>query len=296
MIDTYAGKDQRNVTAPVMEHHQRNPGGNSKITEMFSRYFRMPEGFDNFVYLSQVQQGIAIRTAVEYWRSLRPTCMGALYWQLNDNWPVCSWASINYGGKWKILHYMAKRFYAPVMLTVFQRKYGNPVEIWGVNDTLDAQQATITLRVMDFSGKVLRRESKKVTLPKNTSKKLSTHTVASLTDRADETFLVVDTKTRKGTIRNDLFFTEHKRCALAKAKVKVSVKESKGALSVALTTSAPAFFVTLDAKGLKGEFDDNAVTLLPGETRVLTFTPKAPVTRAQLAKALTIQQLRDTYV
>ena len=90
----------------------------------------MPDGFENFVYLSQVQQGLAIKTAVEHWRHLRPVCMGTLYWQLNDLWPVCSWSSLEYGGKWKLLHYMAKRFYAPTILSAFQTR-DDMVEVWG---------------------------------------------------------------------------------------------------------------------------------------------------------------------
>ena len=85
-------------------------GGNTRITENMTRYFRFPQGFDHFVYVSQVQQGLAMRTAIEHFRRLRPLCMGALYWQLNDMWPVASWSSLEYGGKWKALHYMAKRF------------------------------------------------------------------------------------------------------------------------------------------------------------------------------------------
>jgi len=295
VIATYAAPDQCNLTAPVMEHHQRNPGGNSKIIEMFSRYFRMPEGFENFVYLSQVQQGVAIRTAVEYWRSLRPVCMGALYWQINDNWPVCSWSSINYGGKWKILHYMAKRFFAPVMLTVFQRKYGAPLEIWGVNDLLVAQNAEITLRVFDFAGNLLKKITKSVKLSPNSSKRIAEYRVNQLTDREDGAFLLVELKTTQGVIRNDHFFTEYKKCNLVPATVRSTVKELKGRITVSVETDAPAFFVTLDAVGIRGEFDDNAVTLLPGEKRTLTFTPKEPVTQARFAEALTVRHLRETY-
>lgn len=295
VIATYAEPGQWNLTAPVMEHHQRNRGGNSKIIEMFSRYFRMPEGFENFVYLSQVQQGVAIRTAVEYWRSLRPVCMGALYWQLNDNWPVCSWSSVNYGGKWKILHYMAKRFFAPVMLTVFQRKYGSPVEIWGVNDLLEAQNAEMTLRVVDFAGNVLKTIEKDIKLPQNSSKKLATYKVKQLSDREDGAFLLVELMTTQGVIRNDLFFTEYKKCDLVPAQVTHTVKGAQDNFTVSLETDAPAFFVTLDAVGIRGEFDDNAVTLLPGETRSFTFTPKEAVSEARFAKALTVRHLRETY-
>ena len=132
-----------NVTSPVMEHHQRNPGGNTRITENMTRYFRFPEGFGNFVYLSQVQQGLAIRTAIEHFRRARPICMGALYWQLNDMWPVASWASLEYGGKWKALHYMARRFDAPVLVSGVPTK-GGAIEIWADNDSATAVTGTMS--------------------------------------------------------------------------------------------------------------------------------------------------------
>ena len=82
------------------------------------RYFRFPTGFEHFVYLSQIQHGLALKTAVSYWRSLKPHCMGTLIWQLNDTWPVASWASLNYGGSWKLPHYMIADFFQPLFVTV----------------------------------------------------------------------------------------------------------------------------------------------------------------------------------
>jgi beta-galactosidase/beta-glucuronidase len=87
-IRTFAEEKDYNFTSKLMEYHQRSPIGNSIILENFSRYFRFPEGFKNMVYLSQVQQATAIKTAVEWWRALKPNCLGSIYWQLNDIWPV----------------------------------------------------------------------------------------------------------------------------------------------------------------------------------------------------------------
>jgi len=293
VIRTYADEDQFNLTAPVMEHHQRNRGGNSRIIEMFSRYFRMPNGFRNFVYLSQVQQGVAIRTAVEYWRSLRPVCMGTLFWQINDCWPVCSWASLNYGGKWKILHYMAKRFYAPVMLTVFRRADDAPVEIWGVNDRLEARAGTMSARLYDFAGNILWKDEKRISLAANGAKKLAEYAVTKMTSLAPtEVFLVVELTTGEGTVRNDLFLTEYKRCRLPDADVRVAaVTRTDSGFEVSLASTAAAFFVTADAEGIAGEFDDNAFTMLGGETRTLRFTPKQAVTVAVLRKAIRVNHL-----
>lgn len=292
VIRDYANADQLNVTAPVMEHHQRNPGGNSKIIEMFSRYFRMPSGFENFVYLSQVQQGVAIRTAVEFWRSLRPVCMGTLFWQLNDCWPVCSWASLNYGGKWKILHYMAKRFYAPVIATTFQRESDQPVEIWGVNDRLDARSGTLLVRLIDFKGTILWQDEQSVLLPKNASNKLTEYSLKKLPCAPQEAFLLTELTTEEGVHRSEHFLTQYKRCALVDPEIQHTSRVSDGGFTVTLSSAAPAFFVTVDAEGVTGEFEDNAFTLIGGESRSLHFRPKTKTSKEKFFQSLRVHHLQ----
>ena len=95
----------------VMEKHQRNYGGNGKIAKYMQAAYRYPENFSDFVYASQLLQADGIRYGVEHYRRNRGRCMGAIYWQLNDCWPVISWSSIDYYGRWKALHYYAKRFF-----------------------------------------------------------------------------------------------------------------------------------------------------------------------------------------
>ena len=101
---TFVNPEDLNPTAPDFEWHQKNAGGNRRILETISRYFRFPKDIDGILYLSQLQQALAIGTGVQAWHSEMPRCMGTLFWQLNDNWPVASWSSIEYGGKWKALH------------------------------------------------------------------------------------------------------------------------------------------------------------------------------------------------
>jgi len=115
-IRTYADEADWNMTSYIMEHHQRNAAGNGKIITYMTDHFRLPKDFESLVYLTQLLQAEAVRTGVEYWRRNRCTS-GALYWQLNDCWPVASWASLDYFGRWKALHYAARRFYAPVLLS-----------------------------------------------------------------------------------------------------------------------------------------------------------------------------------
>ena len=117
-IESFTEPEDRNIFSRVMERHQRNKDANGKILSYLSQTFRYPNSFDNLLYASQLLQAEAIRYGVEHWRRYRGRCMGAIVWQLNDIWPVASWASIDYYGRWKALHYAEKRFFAPVLLSI----------------------------------------------------------------------------------------------------------------------------------------------------------------------------------
>ena len=116
-IESFTLPEDRNVFSYVMEKHQRNASANGKIAEYLSQTYLYPTSFDAFVYASQLLQAQAMQYGVEHWRRHRGRCMGALVWQLNDCWPVTSWASIDYFGRWKALHYYEKRFFAPVLIS-----------------------------------------------------------------------------------------------------------------------------------------------------------------------------------
>lgn len=116
-VESFTEPEDRNIFSYVMEKHQRNDAANGKIMNYMAQTFRYPGAFDLVLYASQLLQADAIRYGVEHWRRNRGRCMGAIYWQLNDCWPVASWSSIDYFGRWKALHYSAKRFFAPVLLS-----------------------------------------------------------------------------------------------------------------------------------------------------------------------------------
>lgn len=107
----------RNIFSRIFEMHQRNGAANKKILTYLADTFRYPTCFETLLYASQLLQAEAIRYGVEHFRRNRGRCMGTLYWQINDVWPVASWSSIDYYGRLKALHYVAKRFYAPVLLS-----------------------------------------------------------------------------------------------------------------------------------------------------------------------------------
>lgn len=116
-VEQFTLPEDRNIFSRIMERHQRNGAANGKILNYLSQTYLYPYDFDTLLYASQLLQADAIRYGVEHWRRFRGRCMGAVIWQLNDCWPVASWSSIDYYGRWKALHYAAKRFFAPVLLS-----------------------------------------------------------------------------------------------------------------------------------------------------------------------------------
>ena len=296
-VKTYCPESDWNLTSPVMEWHQRNQGGNARINDMFARYFRIPNGFKAFLYLSQVQQALAIKTAVEHWRHLQPTCMGTIYWQLNDNWPVASWSSLEYSGKWKQLQHHAKRFFAPVIVSAFQTKT-DEVELWVTNDRPEAARADVTATLYAFDGTIISSEKLTAEVAAGSAHQVFKRQVSTFAATAAERglrFLQVSLTAQVGgetfTHVNTHVFTEYKRCALAAATVTATVQ----GFTVTLATDRPALFVQVNADDLAGEFDDNSLTLLPGQPRTLTFTPKGAIDQAAFAKSVSVLHLKATY-
>jgi len=299
---TFAAPDQLNPTAPDFEYHQKNVGGNARIMETMARYFRFPEGFESVLYLSQVQQALAIKTGVEAWRHLQPRCMGTLYWQLNDNWPVASWSSVEYGGKWKHLHYQAKRFYAPVAVMMVPADNGTNIEFWAVNDHAAPAKAEAAVELWGFDGKKQETVSLAGEVAPRSALLLGKLPAArfgnekELTERFLEVVLTAQVDGQTVKHRNEWYFNFFKACALGDAAVDAIPAERNGKWTVTLTTDKPALFVWANVSGIRGEFDDNSFALFPGRPVTLTFTPKdKDATFEQFAKALTVKHLRQTY-
>jgi len=148
-------KGQLNPSSRVMEHHQRSPEGNMIITNTMAREMPIPKDFDAFCWVSQINQAMAIRTAVEHWRRQKPRCMGALYWQLNDLWPVASWSSIDYHGRWKVLQHEAARFFAPLLVSIACEE--GKAHVWVTSDLPRGLLLSGELDVLTWSGRRVAR-------------------------------------------------------------------------------------------------------------------------------------------
>jgi beta-mannosidase len=281
--------DDLNVSAAVMEHHQRNAGGNARIAETMFRYFRFPSNFENFVYLSQVQQGFAIRTAVESWRSLKPHCMGTLYWQLNDTWPVASWSSLDHGGGWKALHYLAKRFYSPFMVTCQREADNGDIVFHAVNDLAEIVDFKFAARFVPTLG--------------SPDPSLST-SVNGLGPDALEIFRIRASDVKTGGVyiyawelasgvkgRNHFAPVAYKAIDFVHPELTVDAAQADGVAHLRIRTEKLSLYVGIDC-AVPGSFSDNFFDLLPGESRTITFIPDNP---SELESAIKSMKVRDLY-
>jgi beta-mannosidase len=293
-VGSFATEDQWNVTSPVMEWHQRSGPGNAYINELMGLYYRLPPSFAGFVWVSQLQQARGLKLMLEYFRTLRPYCMGALYWQLNDVWPVCSWASLEYSGKWKLLHYTARQAYAPITAIALQKSAAN-VELYVVSDEARKFEGTLGIEILDLTGKVLSREEKKVTLDDAGSLLVDTLDLAKLPLAKNECFLRLELNGQGVSIENVHLFDAPKRYELPKASVRTEVTYQGDQPVVTVSTDQPAFFVTLEALGVAGHFDDGCTLVLPGRPKRIAFHARGSLDRASFEKGLLVEHLRATY-
>lgn len=268
VIAGFAEPKDWNIASPVFESHQKNQGGNARIAETMFRYFRWPEKFADFVWLSQIQQGLAIKTAVSHWRSLKPHCMGTLYWQLGDTWPVCSWSSLDHGGGWKMLHHLARDFYAPVTVVAVPEKHG-AIRLVGVNDKAEPVTITVTAwaTAMDGEARALARGEGAVGEDAETLVTLAPGSVE------DGEVLTFGWQGSDGSGAGDIFAPlPWKAYDLPDAQPQMTTAREDGDHVLRLTVSAMSFFLTAEAS-VPGRWDRNAIHLGPGATATLRFTP-----------------------
>jgi beta-mannosidase len=297
----YTKKEDRNITTAVMEHHQRSGIGNTTIMRYMLDWFRLPTSFEMTLWASQILQGMAIKYACEHWRRSMPRGMGTLYWQLNDVWPVASWASIDYHGRWKALHYMARHFFAPVMVSGLEDKQNGTVEIHVTSDLLESKPGTVSWKVTDAVGRRLDGGKKNIRTPVNSNRKVETLKLADLrSEKSDRDLIVWIDLAVKGQPKstNLVTFARPKHLELADSpgiSAKVTAGRD-GAYQVALKSKRPALWVWLELDGVDARYTDNFVHLGPGRSVTITVQPARDLTIAEFRKRLQVRSLVDTFV
>jgi beta-mannosidase len=296
----YTAEQDRNVTSYVMEHHQRSNVGNTLIMQYMLDWYRMPTGFENTLWLSQIQQGMAIKYAVEHWRRNRPRCMGALYWQLNDCWPVASWASVDFHGRWKALQYMARRFYAPVLISGVENAETGTVEIHLTNDHLSPFKGEIQWRVTQVDGTPLRDGAKKIRLDASSAALQTTLKLGDLLKKHGPRDLLVwlSAHDEQGSqvSWNIVAFCRPKHMELLPPAIRIEVRAwDDNSYAVTLTAKNPALWVWLTLDGMDAKYDDNFICLEPDRPVRIRVTPHKRVKIEDFRKKISATSIRDTY-
>ena len=295
----YTEPQDRNVTSYVMELHQRSGIGNAVIMHYMLDWFRLPTSFEMTLFLSQILQGMAMKYAVEHWRRAMPRGMGTLYWQINDCWPVASWASIDYHGRWKALHYMAKRFNAPILVSALENAQTGTLQLHLTNDTLMPSTGEVSWRLTNVEGKGLARGKKTVTVPSQTSAHVDTADLAAHISKytARELMVWLEYKV-KGEVVSTNFatFARPKHQNLVKPVIELqTVALGKNQFDVSIKSSHPALWTWLELSGQDAIFSDNYVHLNPESDVHIVVTPSTPQTLRQFKNALLVHSLIDTY-
>jgi beta-mannosidase len=295
-IRTFANKPEDfDIHSTVMQAHQKNKGGNERILTYMLREYRQPKDFESFVYLSQVQQAEIIKIGAEHFRRDRPRTMGGLYWQLNDCWPVASWASIDYYGRWKALHYYARRFYDDVLVSPFLHE--DKIDVYVVSDKLQPISGTIHTRLLDFSGKAMLDQTKDIQIPAQSSAIYFTLNKADLAAKADpqHSFLIFDLEVGgKRISRNLIFFDVTHNLDLPVApRIETTLNKTDADYTLTLQSPQLARGVYFSFGDLDVENSDNYFDLLPGESATITL--KSSATLDQLKGAIKVMSLTEAY-
>lgn len=255
-VNSFTLEDDRNIFSRVMESHQKNDAANGKMLYYLSENLRYPKDLTHLLYASQVLQGMAIKYGVDHWRRNRGRCMGTLYWQINDDWPAPSWSSIDYFGRWKALHYMAQKFYAPhaVSMTLEDHR----CHVYFSNESFETTEYSLTLSIRDLSGNVLETYETKGNSPAFSAIETAVVDICSWEDQKDDVFLeaVIHTKDQK-VLKDVETLVPYKYLNLKNPVISTEAEETNDAFILHISSDYFAPFVALDFDDADVIFSDN---------------------------------------
>lgn len=285
-IETYASPADYSLTSEVFNAHQKCNSGNMKMAYYITSRFRLPKHFEDYIYLSQICQEECVRDATEHWRRNRGRCNGSMYWQLNDCWPVCSWASMDYYGNYKALQYCARHFNAPVTLSLEDTK--TEVRIFAINDTMKPlHDCKIVYRLLTFDGtEKMSAEIDSVTISALESKCVKTLAVSDLQKYGNlkSCILVAELWEKDLISQKTLLFAPEKDLSLPKTQVQMDIQVQGNEAILTLQSEQYVRFLQIHSKSNTQPFSDNYFDLLPGEKKVITQSVPDGITAQELQR------------
>lgn len=296
-IESFAPKDQQYVGSNVMIAHQkahddntRDPNfGDNMMKKYMEHYYRIPDSFPDYVYLGHFQQAEAVKVAMEAHRRAKPYCMGTLFWQLNDCWPVASWASVDYNGRWKPLQYYARRAYADILVSPYPKEPSKAVGIRVVSDLRKATSAELEIKVMDFNGNVRLSRTITVSIAADSSADVAE---VPLSDVPEDCFIELRLRAGGLLLSENQFFPEYpNRYSYMPAAPSVIAEDTIGGVVLRISSKTLIRGLMLDTGSDEDVFEDNCLTIVPGYEYIVNVMTRKDA-RAFLAK-LRYRSLND---
>ncbi|UCH09909.1 MAG: glycoside hydrolase family 2 protein [Fidelibacterota bacterium] len=312
-IRAFTAPEDRYFPSYVLDHHNKCGRketlgeGNRRIASYMSTMFLLPPDLEGWVYLSQVMHAEGMKIGSEAYRRNFPHTSGALYWQLNDNWPTISGSSIDYYGRWKALQYFAGRFFNPILVT--GKVDGTGIAIWGVNDRLAPVQGALQWTLAGFDGAIVKRDTVDVVLPANRSSLIvklnfeaeigehpehQTYRKDSYESRSKYYLAYRLVEAGAEISSNVSFFTPQKYLQLTDPHLEYSIGSQDGELAVTVSADRFAAYVALGLDQGYARFSDNFFHLLPGEARVINVVEQE-VSNRDFRRYFHVTSLIDFY-
>ena len=279
-FESFAKPSEMTTTSEAVKAHQKHPTGYETIQTYMERDYKVPTAFEDYIYVSQLLQARGMKMAIEAHRSAMPYCMGSLYWQLNDCWPVTSWSSLDYYSRWKAAQYQIKRFFAPKLIVIkgiesTDKKELNAIQVQLVNEEVTNEKGTLLLRLIDFDGTELWNTTKEIELPSNAVTNALELSQAEIPEAKLWNHCMLQAKftNTKGELTTaNYYFVTPKALQLPKPNITYRFIDTN---RVEISAAALAKDVFIQGEGM--EFEDNFVDLLPNEKRILKFKGKKGV-------------------
>jgi beta-mannosidase len=267
-----APPDSLYLNSSFVKNHQKHPAGYQTIQTYMERDYKIPVDFKDYLYVSQLLQAEGIKTAIESHRRAKPTCMGSLYWQLNDCWPVTSWSSSDYYNNWKALHYFVKKAYDEILVSV--DKKDDIYNTYIISDKLTDISGKLSITILDFQGKILSEKQVPLLVKKNSSNICYSFTEEFIKKLNKKQILLKCSfiEESKGRTYDCIYyFAKVKELILEKPEISIKKMDD---FHIEISTNVLAKNVYLYCEGKDYLFSDNFFDLLPGEKRIITAETK----------------------
>ncbi|HVU36541.1 MAG TPA: glycoside hydrolase family 2 protein [Opitutaceae bacterium] len=308
---TFCPPDDWNIFGATMKEHQKNRGGNQIILDYLAQRFPFPAGQEALIYLSQLNQAYCMRTGVEHYRRLMPRCMGALYWQLNDCWPVTSWSSIEFTGRWKALHFIARRFFAPALASAhvpgdetatignYRRSDVRKVHLYTVYDAPKSAVGRLRWDLFHLDNRILAHGEKAVRLRYGESIRQKSLDLGPAIARhgRDCLYLRLALDVDGACVSEETIFLAPPRyLRMPKARTTVDLRMTGPRdAEIDFTSTGFQHRFAFDVRGIAHEASDNYFELYPQEKKTVTVHLSKAVTAARLRKLITHRSLVDAH-